>query len=91
MSLTSPFSTTTRSFAAVGGAGKILSLNGKCAVDRSRNGMVMVTEGGRTNVHVQNNADGSPVYKEGKLMCVGRPRASGVLFRMTLSALCTVR
>ena len=50
--------------------------------------MVMVTEGGRTNVHVQNNADGSPVYKEGKLMCVGRPRASGVLFRMTLSALC---
>jgi len=66
---------TGRSFAAVDGAGKVLSLRGQCSCDAASNS-VHVLEGGTVSAHVQNDASGQPVYATGKLMYDGM---SGVL------------
>ena len=78
-----------RSFAAAdNAAGKVISLNGRCSIDKASNS-VHVLEGGRVNAHVQ-NVDGKPVYVNGRLMYDGmsgilaasRPMTNASVFRV---------
>lgn len=60
-----------RSFAsASNAAGKVISLDGRCSIDKANNA-VTVTEGGVVAAHVQNDANGNPVFVNGKLMYDG--------------------
>ena len=60
-----------RTFAdADSAAGKVLTLNGQCFVDKATNSIHTI-EGGTVAAHVQNNADQTPVYATGKLMYDG--------------------